>query len=58
MSLYFLKVKSVINMGDMIKAVMKNFDLKSGVSSKISFCPIFICFGQNGSIFKIMIGKF
>lgn len=37
-------------MGDMIKAVIGNFDLKSGVSSRLSFCPIFNCFGINSSI--------
>ena len=40
-------------MGDMIKAVIKNFDLKSGVSTRLSFCSI----GQNSSIFKTMIGN-
>ena len=47
-------------MGDMIKAVKKNFDLKSGLSSRLSFCPVFNCFGQNSSIFKTMMenGKF
>ena len=42
-------------MGDMIKAVKKNFDLKSGLSSRLSFCPVFNCFGQNSSIFKTMM---
>ena len=44
-------------MGDMIKAVKKIFDLKSGLSSRLSFCPIFNCFGQNSSIFKTIMGN-
>lgn len=43
----------VIIMGDMIKAVKNKFDLKSGSPLRLSFCPI----GQNGSIFKTMIGN-
>ena len=59
MPLYFLKVKSVICMGDMIKAVLKNFDLKFGVYSRVSLCPILNCFAENSSIFKTrMDGKF
>ena len=48
------------NMGDMIKAVIKNLDLKTGIYSKISFCPIYNNFGQNSSIFKTIVenGKF
>ena len=47
-----LVVASLFNI-DMIKAVIKNFDSKSGVSSRLSFCPI----GHNSSIFKTMIGN-
>ncbi|WP_295620541.1 hypothetical protein [uncultured Methanobrevibacter sp.] len=44
----------------MIKTVKENFDLMSGVSSRICCCPILNCLGQNRSIFKTMMehGKF
>ena len=57
MPLYFLKGKSVICMGNMIKAVIRNFDLKSGEYPEYPFCPALNCFGQNGAIFKTMMGN-
>ena len=48
------------NMGDMIKAVIKNFDLKSEFIPKYPFVLFSGSFGQNSSIFKTMMrnGKF
>ena len=57
MPLYFLKVKCVIYMGDMIKSVIKNFHLKSGEYPEYPFCPVLNCFGQNSAIFKPMMGN-
>lgn len=44
-------------MGDMIKSVIKNFDLKSGEYPEYPFCPVLNCFGQNSAIFKPMMGN-
>ena len=43
-------------MGDMIKAVINNSDLKYGEYPKYPFVLSF-CFGQNRSIFKTMMGN-
>ena len=43
-------------MGDMIKAVINNSDLKSGEYPEYPFALSF-CFGQNSSIFKTIAGN-